>query len=94
MDWEAVTPLIVLVTVVLTTGWVLLLRPVVCRVADCIVLRSERRPCGLDREVRRLTSLLAAMDARLDRLEAQRSRGLSQPDSTRQPDGRAIGARR
>ena len=67
---EEFAPMLVLVTLILTTGAVLLLRPVAKRLGDLLELMAKQRAGELDDPgARRLDTLLEAIDTRLGLVE-------------------------
>lgn len=69
MDWEMVAPMIVSVVFILTTGGVLVLRPLAKRVAELLEVYARDRDAGLEREVGQMRELLETMNARLQLME-------------------------
>ena len=72
MDWDAFAPMVVLLTLILTAGGVLLLRPLTKRLGDLVqVMAEERRlktqPQGA--ELGQLRDVLESINARLALLE-------------------------
>lgn len=72
LDWENVAPMIVAVTLILTTGGVLLLRPLAKRAAELLEVMAKERN-EPQRVIRaddgRVIELLEAMSSRMERLE-------------------------
>jgi hypothetical protein len=69
MDWDAIAPMIVGVVFILTTGGVLILRPLAKRVSDLLDVYAKDRKQGLESEVRQVRELLETMDNRLRLME-------------------------
>lgn len=73
MDPESIAPMIVAVTLILTTGGVVLLRPLAKRLGAYLDQATQEKVRGADphqaQTDERLVQLLEAMDSRLGRLE-------------------------
>ena len=69
MDWDAIAPMFVGVCFILTTGGVLILRPLAKRVSDLLDVYARDRREGLENEVRQVRELLETMDNRLRLME-------------------------
>ncbi len=69
MDWDLIAPMIVGVVFILTTGGVLILRPLAKRVSDLLEVYARDRRDGLEGEVRQVRDLLETMNDRLRLME-------------------------
>lgn len=69
MDWEEIAPMIVAVVFIVTTGAVVILRPIAKRLTDLIELYSRDRQTGLGGDVQHIRDLLETMNARLQLME-------------------------
>ncbi len=72
MDWEAIAPMIVFVTLTLSVAGVLILRPLVKRLGDLIEItgRDRRAQVG-GNDVERLTQVVGRLTDRLESLETR-----------------------
>lgn len=68
---EVLAPMIVAVTLILTVGGVMLLRPLARRAGDLLeaMAAEKREPKRLPPDTQRVVELLESMNARLERLE-------------------------
>lgn len=74
MDWDVIAPMIVLVTGLLVTGGVMILRPISKRLGDLISVIAQQKQATLaGQDVAQLRELLASVDARLALLEERQS---------------------
>src|SRR5687768_10109780 len=74
VDWDNLAPMIVAVTLILTCGGVLILRPLSKRAAELLeAMAKERSQPAPQRTIRaddgRVIELLEALNSRLERLE-------------------------
>ena len=69
MEWEFIAPMIVSTVFILTTGGVLVLRPLAKRVSELLAVYAQDRDSGLEREVGQMREVLETMNARLQLLE-------------------------
>jgi hypothetical protein len=69
IEWEAIAGMGVGVIFILTTGGVLILRPIAKRLGDLMELYARDRQQGLQGEVGQLRDLLETMNARLQLME-------------------------
>lgn len=69
MEWEFIAPMVMFVVLILTTGGVLVLRPIAKRLSELLELYARDRRSGLETDVGRVRDLLETMDARLQLLE-------------------------
>jgi len=69
MDWEMVAPMVIGVVFILTTGGVLILRPIAKRLGDLIEVYGREKESGLRTEVGQMRDLLETMNARMQLLE-------------------------
>jgi hypothetical protein len=71
MLWEVIAPMIMLIVLILTTGGVILLRPLMKQLGNLLeAMAAERRdPIGLKDELNRLRELNDLMSERLTLLE-------------------------
>jgi hypothetical protein len=66
---DDIAPMIVAVTFILTTGGVIILRPIAKRLTDLIDLYTRDRQTGVQSEVQQMRDLLETMSARVQLLE-------------------------
>jgi hypothetical protein len=85
MDPYAIGPVIVTVTLILTVGGVILLRPITKYLAAYLQVLTEQRGTSGSVDSAELHDLLSRVDARLDRLE---ERQLFAEQLLDTPDGR------
>lgn len=69
IDWNNVAPMIVPVVFIVTTGGVLLLRPIARRLGDILELMAREKQEGLQNDVGHIRDLLETMNGRLQLLE-------------------------
>lgn len=69
MDWDILAPMVTAVVLIVTTGGVLVLRPIAKRVSDLLELYARDRQAGLEGDVGQMRDLLETMNARLQLLE-------------------------
>jgi hypothetical protein len=69
MEWEILAPTVMFVVFVLTTGGVLILRPIAKRIGDLLELYASDRREGLQSEVQQMRDLLETVNARMQLLE-------------------------
>lgn len=69
VDWNEVAPMIVSVVFIVTTGGVLLLRPIAKRLGDILEIMAREKQEGLQNDVGHIRDLLETMNARLQLLE-------------------------
>jgi len=69
IDWSEVAPMIVFVVFILTTGGVLLLRPIAKRLGDILEIMAREKQEGLQNDVGHIRDLLETMNARLQLME-------------------------
>ncbi|MEZ4416282.1 MAG: hypothetical protein R3E10_11105 [Gemmatimonadota bacterium] len=84
MDWEIIAPMVVSILLILTTGGVLILRPVLkplVRLFEAMIREKERTSAP---ELGRIRELLENMDARMSLLEERQQfyEALRRPDRT------------
>lgn len=66
---DDIAPMIVAVTFILTTGGVIILRPIAKRLTDLIELYTRDRQTGVGAEVQQMRDLLETVSARMQLLE-------------------------
>jgi hypothetical protein len=66
---DDIAPMIVAVTFILTTGGVIILRPIAKRLTDLIDLYTRDRESGVQAEVQQMRDLLETTSARMQLLE-------------------------
>lgn len=69
MDWEQIAPMVVGVVFIVTTGAVVILRPIAKRLTDLIELYSRDKQTGIQGDVHQIRDLLETMNARLHLIE-------------------------
>ena len=69
MDWENITALVVPVVFILTTGGVILFRPLTRRLGDLIEVMKDRRESGETEGIEGLREMLEHQNSRLELLE-------------------------
>jgi hypothetical protein len=70
MEWEFIAPMLVMLTLILTVGGVMVLRPIANRLGDLVeVLQQGRADPAIAQSLEHLTHLLEAQDRRLEALE-------------------------
>ena len=70
MIWEEIAPMLVMITGILTTGGVLIFRPITKRLGDLIeVMIQERRKPAVAPELGQIRDLLATIDSRISLIE-------------------------
>jgi hypothetical protein len=69
MDWEQIAPMIVGVVFIVTTGAVVILRPIAKRLTDLIELYTRDKQTGIQGDVQHIRDLLESMNARLQLME-------------------------
>lgn len=69
LDWANIAPMIVGVVFIVTTGGVLVLRPIAKKVGDLLELMAREKQAGLTNDVGQIRDLLETMNARLALLE-------------------------
>ena len=70
MEWELHAPMIVVVTITLSTAGVLIFRPLAKRLGDLIEITGRRQSGGLRSEdIARLTEVVGSLADRLEHLE-------------------------
>lgn len=69
MEWEIVGPMLMVIVLILTTGGVLILRPISKRIGDLLELYARERQEGLQSEVQQMRDLLETVSARMQLLE-------------------------
>ena len=69
VDWAEVAPMIVAVVFILTTGGVLLLRPIAKRMGELLEVFAQDKQAGLQNDVGQIRDLLETMNARLQLME-------------------------
>lgn len=69
IDWGEVAPMVVAVVFILTTGGVLLLRPIARRLGDILEIMAREKQDGIQSDVGHIRDLLETMNARLQLLE-------------------------
>ena len=67
--WEDIAPMVVAVVFIVTTGAVVILRPIAKRLTDLIELYSRDRQTGIGGDVQHIRDLLETMNARLQLME-------------------------
>lgn len=74
MDWDAVAPMIVFVTGIVTAGGVLVLRPISKRLADLLaVMAQQKREGSSELEAARLREVVSSLESRLALLEERQN---------------------
>jgi hypothetical protein len=69
MDLEALATIVVPTVFILTTGAVVILRPITKRLTDLIELYSRDKQTGIQGDVQQIRDLLETMNARLQLIE-------------------------
>jgi len=69
VEWEAIAPMAVSIVFILTTGGVLILRPIAKRLSELLELYARDRQSGLQNDVSQIRDLLETMNARLQLME-------------------------
>lgn len=69
MEWEFIAPMVVLIVFMLTTGGVILLRPISKRLSDLLEIYAREKDAGAARELRQMRELFETMDQRLRLIE-------------------------
>lgn len=69
IDWDVVAPMIVAIVLFVTTGGVIILRPIAKRVGDLLEVYAREREGGFEVEMRQTRELLETMNARLQLME-------------------------
>lgn len=69
MDWEVFGPMMVAVVLIVTSGGVLVLRPITKRLSEVLELYARERQAGLQQEVSQIRDLLETVSARLELIE-------------------------
>lgn len=69
MEWEFIAPMVAMMTLILTAGAVLVLRPVAKRLGDLIELMIEERRGRASGDAVQLRDLVETLNARLAVLE-------------------------
>ena len=69
MDWEVFGPMMVAVVLIITSGGVLVLRPISKRLSEVLALYARERQAGVQQEVSQLRDLLETINARLELIE-------------------------
>lgn len=69
IDWNNVAPMVVAVVFIVTTGGVLLLRPIAKRLGDILEIMAREKQEGLQSDVGHMRDILETMNARLQLLE-------------------------
>ncbi|HEV2147256.1 MAG TPA: hypothetical protein VGR37_07620 [Longimicrobiaceae bacterium] len=88
MDPESIAPMIVMVTGIVTTGGVLILRPLTKRLGNLIdVMTRERRLPDRGAEIAQIRELMQSMDARISLIEERQdfAEALLSSAETRRP---------
>lgn len=84
MDWDVIAPMIVLVTLILVTGGVIVLRPLTKRLADLVAVMNRRPALETEREMSQLREMMAGMESRLALMEERQ--GFTESLLTRKAD--------
>lgn len=69
LDWANIAPMIVGVVFIVTTGGVLVLRPIARKVGDLLELMAREKQSGLQNDVGQLRDILETTNARLALME-------------------------
>lgn len=69
LDWGNIAPMVVMVVATLTTGGVIILRPLSKRVSDLLEVYARDKGAGVERELRQTRELVETLDARLRLME-------------------------
>ena len=69
MEWEFIAPMVVSIVFILTTGGVLVMRPLAKRISELLEVYARDRDSGLEREVGQMRDLIETMNARLQLME-------------------------
>lgn len=69
IDWAEVAPMIVGIVFIVTTGGVLVLRPIAKKAGDLMEALAREKQSGLQNDVAQVRDLLETMNARLNLLE-------------------------
>ena len=70
MDWDNIAPMIVAVTMILTVGGVMVLRPIANRLGDLLeLMRENRADPALAQSLTHLAEVLESTNSRLEALE-------------------------
>lgn len=74
MDWDNIAPMVVALALILTTGGVIVLRPISKRLGDLLqVLAQQKRDLPPEHEIVRLREGMSRLEARLSLLEERQS---------------------
>lgn len=68
-DWEYIAPMVMAITFILTTGGVLVLRPIAKRVSELLELYARDKQSGLQNDVAQMRDLLETLNARFQLME-------------------------
>jgi hypothetical protein len=90
VDWGNIAPMIVGVTLIVTTGGVMVLRPIAKKLGGLIELYARDKQAGVEVEVHQIRELVETMNARLQLMEDRQDfteRLLAAPKDKEQIDG-------
>ena len=90
LDWGSIAPMIVGVTFIVTTGGVMVLRPIAKKLGSLMELYSRDKQSGVEVEVHQMRELLETMNARLQLMEERQDfteRLLAAPKDKEKNDG-------
>ena len=74
MNLEVIAPMLVMITLILTTGGVILLRPISRSLADYLrTLTEQKKALGAGPDVAQLREVLASLESRLSLMEERQS---------------------
>ena len=73
MDLEMIAPMVVMLTGIVVTGGVLVLRPISKRLADLLAAMAQAKAGGSDLEAARLREVVASLESRLALLEERQN---------------------
>lgn len=69
LDWTNIAPMLVAMTLILTSGGVLVLRPIAKKLGELMELYARDKESGVEMEVHQVRELLETMNARLQLME-------------------------
>ena len=95
MYWDNIAPMVVAVVLILTTGGVVLLRPLSKRLSELLELYTRDKAGGQIAEIRRMREVVETLEARLRLVEERQDftdRLLEGPPERSSPEGRGIKA--
>lgn len=69
LDWDVIAPMVVMIVAIITTGGVLVVRPITKRISELLELYARDKRSGLENDVAQMRDLLETMSARFQLLE-------------------------